>query len=268
MTRWRQLIGLDTTADPAAVRSLLDAADHLVVLTGAGVSAPSGLPTLRGPSAATGPGEPMEPVTAADLEVRPADTYDFFRHLSAHTPGASPTAAHQAIAEAQRRFRAQGRTLTLATLNGDDLHERAGAATNRLHGSYLHARCTACTERFEDRDAGSWCECGQVLRPDAVLLGEEPDAGADWLVRRSLRSADVFLAVGVSGSASPVFDYARAVAANGGRSVAITRRPDRALHAVFDAVLDLDADSLAVLLEPLAFRGASPSSGRHRVFAP
>ncbi|MGH1504567.1 MAG: SIR2 family NAD-dependent protein deacylase [Acidimicrobiales bacterium] len=262
------MIGLDPTPDPASVRTLLDQTRHLVVLTGAGISAPAGLPTLRGPSSATGPGEPMEPVTAADLEVRPADTYDYFRCLAAHTPTVSPTAAHEAIAEAQRRFRGEGRSFALATLNGDDLHERAGAATTRLHGSYLHARCVRCNERFHDRAAGSPCECGDLLRPDAVLLGESPDAGADWLMRRALRNAEVFLAVGMSGSASPVYDYARTVASNGGRTVMVTRDPARDLRSVFDVVLDLDADALAVLLEPLAFRGASPSSGRHRVSAP
>lgn len=150
-------------------------ARRVFVLTGAGVSAESGVPTFRdGGNSAVWKGMPFDAITSArmiqgDL---PAvwEWFDDRRRLLQHL---QPNVAHKAIADWQRRFD----NFTLVTQNVDGLHQKAGSRdVFELHGSIWRARCIACHTRYEisreERRPQECAACGDAVRPDVVLFGE------------------------------------------------------------------------------------------------
>lgn len=196
-------------------------ADHIVILTGAGVSAESGLPTFR---AADGlwEGHRIEDVATPEAFLRhPALVQQFYNQRRAALKTVQPNAAHMAIARLQRDWPGQ---VTLITQNVDDLHERGGSpAVLHMHGELLSARCLACGKtQFWDGDLGpdSTCrrcrECGE-LRPDIVWFGEMPYCLDE--IYTALEGADRFLAIGTSGKVYPAAGFVSAATRAGARTL-------------------------------------------------
>ena len=191
----------------------------IVVLTGAGISAESGLPTFRGGDGLW-MGWRLEEVATADAFARQPDVvqrfYDQCRRqlLAAEVV---PNAAHRALAGLEDRW--PGRVL-IATQNIDDLHERAGSrAVIHMHGELLKARCTACAAvcpwRSDLAVAHRCPGCGQggALRPHVVWFGEMPlelDA-----IYAALAACELFLAVGTSGQVYPAAGFVEEVRRHG-----------------------------------------------------
>jgi NAD-dependent deacetylase len=199
---------------------------RLLVLTGAGISAESGLATFRG-AGGTWEDEPVESVaTPGGFEQDPARVWRFYSERRASVAAARPNAAHEALAEIERRL---GDRFLLATQNVDGLHRAAGSErVVELHGSLWRSRCSRCDRPpFEDRafpvepplPVCEACSAASVppafLRPSIVWFGERLEPLDEHRVRRFLRDADLggapllFLGVGTSGSVWPAAGYVR-----------------------------------------------------------
>jgi NAD-dependent deacetylase len=193
-------------------------ARSVAVLTGAGVSAESGIPTFR--DAQTGlwarydPGDLATP-EAFDRNPRLVwEWYDYRRGLVA---AASPNSAHMALAALERRFS----DFTLITQNVDGLHERAGSRNMiELHGNITRIICarerTVAERRHETGDIPPRClACGGLLRPDVVWFGEPLPPEAWEAALAATQRCDVFLSVGTSGIVRPAADLPLRAKRNG-----------------------------------------------------
>jgi NAD-dependent deacetylase len=179
----------------------------VAVLTGAGVSAESGVPTFRGGGgAAVWKGLPAERLASPEmLKSDPVMLWEWYNYRREIISRASPNPAHRALAEWEQSFP----TFTLITQNVDELHRAAGSRNVlELHGSLWRVRCMECGARSENRDVPlaelpPRCQCGGVLRPEVVLFGEmlPPDVYA----RASMAAAscDLFFVVGTSAVVYP-----------------------------------------------------------------
>ena len=181
-------------------------AKNVLVLTGAGVSAESGVPTFRGGgNSAVWKGMPFEVISSAIMVKRdlPAvwEWFDYRRGLLASL---QPNAAHLEIARWQNQFE----QCTVVTQNVDGLHQKAGARNViELHGSIWRARCVSCHARFEitqDQKRADLCDaCGDQLRPDVVLFGELLPTGAFELAAERASECDLCFVIGTSGLVYP-----------------------------------------------------------------
>ena len=199
--------------------------NRVVVLTGAGASAASGLPTFRGPDGLWQP----EVAWLSDARNLPAslpELWRFFCTRRADVLRARPNAAHLALAALEKRL-SPGQSLTLVTQNVDGLHQKAGSReVAELHGSLFRSRCSSpqCSlppflDQSVEEQAPSCPLCGSLLRPDIVLFGEQLPVEAEWRVKKALRDCDLFLAVGTSGSVAPTSNFVRGAANAGARTL-------------------------------------------------
>lgn len=179
---------------------------RITVLTGAGISAESGLRTFR---AADGLWEDhrIEDVATPEAYRRdPALVHRFYNTRRAAAAEALPNAAHLALADLARRHE-----LTLVTQNVDDLHERAGSAqVIHMHGALNSALCAACGHRWPSpaqMDVQTLCPaCGKAAaRPDIVWFGEIPYHMEH--IFAALEKADIFAAIGTSGNVYPAAGF-------------------------------------------------------------
>ena len=211
---------VDTAAFESAARALA-AAERVTVLTGAGISAESGVPTFRGEG---GYWRNHEPTSLATPEAFRADTktvWAWYRHRQQLVRACSPNAAHHALVALQRDLEARGGDLLLVTQNVDSLHEVAGSeGVIELHGNLFADRCTACgtlapawerAEAFDvdpddpdqDPELPSCEACGGLTRPGVVWFGESLPEGAIERAAEHASRADLLLVVGTSGVVYP-----------------------------------------------------------------
>ena len=199
--------GTESEALTRVALRLADAAG-VTVLTGAGVSAASGVPTFRGPGGLWRQHRPESLATADAFARDPRLVWEWYDWRRQTIAGCEPNAAHQVIAAWGRRLRG----FQLVTQNVDGLHERAGSAgVIRLHGSIWHLRCwNACGGSGEWRDQRvplpalppSCPACGGLARPAVVWFGEPLDPRA-WTAADAAVRCAVFLAVGTSAVVQP-----------------------------------------------------------------
>jgi NAD-dependent deacetylase len=205
--------------------------EHIFVLTGAGVSAESGLGTFRGDDGLWVSGRFLdenglqreirleELATPEGFRANPARVCAFYTARRANMVGAEPNAAHAALARLSRELAARGGRLTLVTQNIDTLHEAAGSPeVIHMHGRIDRTLCAHCGHEHDDSGALSVdrpCpSCGKSggLRPAVVWFGEMP-VQMD-LIQTRLVTADRFVAIGTSGSVYPANTFV-AMAARG-----------------------------------------------------
>jgi NAD-dependent deacetylase len=206
---------------------------RIVVLTGAGVSVASGLPTYRGPGGLWEKAEIARLVEARNLPGSLPGLWRLYAERRAVALRAEPNAAHRALADLERRLNtpADPRRMTVITQNVDGLHQRAGSENVvELHGSAFRTRCTACDlPPFPDTaayDGVPPCpRCGAPLRPDVVLFGETLPEAALEAVAEALGGCDLFLSVGTSGLVTPAANFVRAAVYVGARTVAVNVEP-------------------------------------------
>jgi NAD-dependent deacetylase len=187
---------------------------NIFVLTGAGISAESGLGTFRDRN---GQGvwarfDPMKLATPEAFARDPDTVLAFYDLRRRNLLKAEPNAAHRALARLEQALCSRGRHLTLVTQNIDDLHERAGSQrVIHMHGELLKARCEQCNSvrRWPaDLSPSDVCpDCGRAggLRPHVVWFGEMPLDMHD--IDRALRNADLFVAIGTSGAVYPAAGF-------------------------------------------------------------
>ena len=231
-----------TQGDLDAGRSLLRAANRVVVFTGAGVSAESGIPTFR--DALTGLWATYDPERLATKEGFVADpslVWRWYASRRARVRTGAPNAAHVAIASLQT-----SRPTTVVTQNVDGLHARAGTRDSvELHGNMVRARCLAdCgwsgdTDALEATDARvpPRCpHCGANARPDVVWFGEALPERQWTRAEAACRQADLCLVVGTSGLVHPAAQLPT-IAKAAGSSIVVVGPDATALDEVADVVL-------------------------------
>jgi NAD-dependent deacetylase len=182
---------------------------NIVVLTGAGISAESGLNTFRGPGGLW-EGHRVEDIcTPEALERNRALVLDFYDQRRAALSGVEPNAGHLALARLDREWRGD---LLIVTQNVDDLHERAGAKRMlHMHGELMSAFCEHCRHRARfggtmvDGTRCGGCGAADTLRPDIVFFGEMPYEMDR--IDAALRDADLFVSIGTSGAVYPAAGY-------------------------------------------------------------
>ena len=203
---------------------------NIVVLTGAGISAESGIATFRGPGGLW-EGHRVEDVcTPEALAADPELVHRFYDLRRAALAEVEPNAAHRALARLDAAWAGE---LLIVTQNVDDLHERAGAPIGggrmlHMHGELLSALCAACGAREPWSGAlpeGSVCgACGAAaLRPDIVFFGEMPYQMER--IEAALAKADLFVSVGTSGAVYPAAGFVQTAAYHGARTLELNLDP-------------------------------------------
>ncbi|QCB45271.1 NAD-dependent protein deacylase [Hydrogenophaga sp. PAMC20947] len=223
------------------VRVWINEARHVAVLTGAGVSAESGVPTFR--DAQTGlwaQFDPQELATEAAYRAHPERVWDWYAHRRAMLTKAEPNAGHLALAAFARRH--PGR-LSLITQNVDGLHQRAGQPdTMALHGAlgadrWLDAPRACCEAQApQDGRPPACATCGNLRRPAVVWFGENLPADALGAAESAVADCDLMLVVGTSGQVYPAAGLALAAQQQGARLVMINPEPTE-LDSIADACL-------------------------------
>lgn len=188
----------------AELRRRFASASRVVVLTGAGVSAESGVPTFRGGGNSTvWKGMPFDVISSAQMVQRdlPA-VWEWFDYRRDFMKTVQPNPGHLAIASWQRRF-AQ---LTLVTQNIDGLHQKAGSLdVIELHGNIWRARCVTCSMTIEinEQRPDACVGCGDSIRPDVVLFGELLPPGAYERAAVAASTCELCFVVGTSALVYP-----------------------------------------------------------------
>ena len=234
----------------------LDPSTHLLVLTGAGISAESGIPTFRD-AGGLWEGHAVEEVASpAGFRKDPLNVWRFYSQRRANMTGVTPNAGHAALVDVEREL---GDRFLLVTQNIDGLHTAAGSErVVEMHGNLMRSRCTVCDRAaFEDRTAyrdGVAPMCGQckargkdaLLRPDIVWFGELIPPGVLDRVERFVTAAGkhlAFLAIGTSGLVYPAAGFVDVARRAGGKSWLVNaERPANATS--FDEVVIGSAGSV------------------------
>ena len=213
--------------------------DHLFVLTGAGISAESGLPTFRGSGGLWYGHRVQEVATPEAWRANPELVWRFYSMRRRDALAAQPNAAHDALAAVEQRM---GGRFYLCTQNVDDLHERAGSQRiHHMHGTLFQSRCVKCEVPFPDKalyetsaSLPRCADCGEPVRPHIVWFGEIP---LDMeVIYRELGRATVVLVVGTSGSVYPAAGFVEIANRRGSRTVYIG--PEEPLNvSAFDEVI-------------------------------
>jgi len=189
-----------------AAREWLKEAQSVAVLTGAGISAESGIPTFRGSGGLWKQFRAEDLATPQAFARDPAtvwEWYDWRRRLIAR---AQPNPGHRALVELENRKP----RFSLITQNVDGLHDRAGSRrVFKVHGDIWTLRCTACEREWTDLtcpfpDLPPHCRCGGLVRPGVVWFGEALPADVWTEAETAATSAEVFLVVGTSAVVYPV----------------------------------------------------------------
>lgn len=207
----------------------------IVILTGAGISAESGIETFRDTDGIWSKVRLEDVATPEGFARDPAGVHAFYNARRKALRTIEPNPAHFALARLEREF---GGEVTIVTQNIDDLHERAGARNVvHMHGELLSAFCGACEARapavgdLTNELACSACGRAGLMRPDVVWFGEVPYR-MDEIFER-LDRADLFVSIGTSGAVYPAAGFVSEAARGGVSTLELNLEPSEGTH-VFD----------------------------------
>ena len=215
---------------------LVRAARRIGVLSGAGLSKASGIPTYRDADGLWMNRDALKFSHAEDLQRDPAGFTSFWAHRLGVVEAAAPNPGHLALARLQRLRPATA----LITQNVDGLLSTAGGLdVLELHGSLRRWRCDHCGNRHGPWPLHRCLRCGSHARPDVVMFGEMLNEGVLLSAQTAAQASDVFLVVGTTAVVHPAADLPLEALANGGRLITLNVEPSH-----------LDASASAVLLGP------------------
>lgn len=225
--------------------------DRVFILTGAGISAESGIPTFRGVGGLWRNYRIEEVASPLAWKRDPQLVWEFYSMRRRVAAEAKPNAGHLALAELERKL---GDRLFLCTQNVDNLHEQAGSKrVAHMHGELFRSRCDSCARSpFPDRStyeapaALPRCSCGGGIRPHICWFGEMPFAMD--LIFAALRECTVFMAIGTSGVVEPAASFVRQVSGQA-RTVYIGPEEPSNRHSFSEVFLGNSGDLLPVLFE-------------------
>lgn len=231
--------------------------DRVFVLTGAGISAESGLPTFRGADGLWRGHHVEEVATPAAFHANPEMVWQFYSERRKRHARVSPNSAHRALAELER---ALGDRFFLCTQNVDSLHEQAGSVRiMHMHGRLMQTRCSreGCrTPAFDDERAyltraeiPTCPKCGALLRPHICWFGEMP-FGMDRIFEE-LRACTVLLTIGSSGVVEPAASFVRMARVTKAKAIYIG--PEEPANSMFfdEVVLGKAGEVLPELIKEL-----------------
>ncbi|HZQ55984.1 MAG TPA: NAD-dependent deacylase [Bryobacteraceae bacterium] len=207
-------------------RTLVRRAQRIAALTGAGISAESGVPTFRGAAGLWKQFRPEELATPQAFRRDPAlvwKWYDWRRSMIAQV---KPNPGHAALATLERR----ANTFTLITQNVDGLHQQAGSEdVLEVHGSIWRLRCTACSREWLDRtvplSVPPHCECGAMARPAVVWFGEALPPDIWSTAEQAVSSCDLLLVIGTSAVVYPAAGLVPLARGRGTKIVEVNIQP-------------------------------------------
>lgn len=200
---------------------------NIAVLTGAGVSAESGLATFRGPGGLWEGHRVEDVATPAAFARDPALVHTFYNARRAKLAQVEPNAAHEALARLDAKWRGK---LLVVTQNVDNLHERAGSKRLiHMHGELTKGWCLSCNERFGwEGPMGTGTECpgcgtAGLFRPDIVWFGEMPYEMEQ--IDAALQQCDLFVSIGTSGAVYPAAGLVQTARYCGARTLELNLEP-------------------------------------------
>ncbi|ESO86512.1 hypothetical protein LOTGIDRAFT_207074 [Lottia gigantea] len=239
-----QIMAKRPSSDMAGFREEFSKAKHIVVLTGAGVSAESGVPTFRGAGGYWRKWQAQQLASPEAFTDNPSLVWEFYHYRREVMASKHPNPAHIAIAECEKRLKSQNRRVVIVTQNIDGLHKRAGSEDIiELHGNLFKTRCLKCGEIAVNNDSPI-CEalrgkgapepdapdgkipedqlprckktdCSGLLRPQVVWFGENLDPKVLDKSFSELENCDLCLVVGTSSVVYPAAMFAPQVASRG-----------------------------------------------------
>ena len=210
---------------------------RIVILTGAGISAESGLGTFRDVGGLWSQYDLEEVATPQGFARNPALVHDFYNARRANMLDAAPNAAHAALARLEAEYPGE---VLIVTQNVDDLHERAGSKNVlHMHGALSGAVCAACDHRWpapRAMDPAAPCPActAPMARPDIVWFGEMPFHMDE--IGHALARADLFVSIGTSGEVYPAAGFVDEARACGVETLEINLEPSR-VPGLFDRVI-------------------------------
>ena len=237
----------------ARARRRIAASDSIMVITGAGISAESGIPTFRGDDGIWNKVDPMEYATPEAFRADPVKVWRWYDERRQEMAKGKPNAAHLALA----RLEQSGKRVFIVTQNVDDLHEQAGSTeVVHIHGSIWHVRCDRDGTLEENREVPLTqlppvCPCGNEMRPAVVWFGENLPPGPVEAVQRHLFEAEsnVGLVVGTEASFGYILQWVFELKEQGAMIVTVNPRTT-GLDALADLHLQGKAGDILPRLLP------------------
>lgn len=209
------------------VRQWLARADHVAVLTGAGISAESGVPIFRGAGGLWQQHRPEDLATPEAFARNPKLVWEWYDWRRVQVAAAIPNPAHLALVALER----SSSHFTLITQNVDGLHDRAGSRhVLKLHGDLWQLPCTGCGNESHNTEVPlselpPHCSCGGMLRPAVVWFGEMLPSEVLHAASEATVQSQVFLVIGTSALVQPAASLPLLARQNGARVVEINREP-------------------------------------------
>ena len=251
---------IGTALDDAA--ELFRRAKRVVVLTGAGISTPSGIPDFRSEgSGLWSRDEPLEVASLSTFRTHPESFFKWFRPLAGQIFHAQPNAAHRTLAELEQAGIAQ----TIITQNIDMLHQKAGSKrVIEMHGTLQTLSCTQCyksfdssefVERFISDGTIPFCpDCNGILKPDVILFGEQLPQTAWFEAQREARSCDLMMVAGSSLEVLPVAGLPMQAVDRGAHLIVVNNSPTY-INVRADVVIMGDVASILPEIAKRALHG-------------
>jgi NAD-dependent deacetylase len=241
------------------LESKLDSARSIAVLTGAGVSAESGVPTFRDPG---GLWEHFRPEELANVDAflgNPDLVWSWYSWRRTLIADVRPNPGHYALAEMESFVG----DFTLITQNVDNLHRRAGSTkVVELHGNIERNFCIDCRKEYSSIEAppsktAVRCSCGGLIRPGVVWFGEMLPAGELRAAWDAAERADVFFSVGTSGAVYPAAQLPSVARQHGAYVVEINPQPSEQRHVMHECISGTSGTVLPVIADLLKRRRSS-----------
>jgi NAD-dependent deacetylase len=234
------------------VRERLSSARRVTVLTGAGISADSGIPTFRGPDGLWKNFRAEDLATPEAFMRDPALVWEWYNWRRELLATKEPNQAHRALVDIEDKMESRHAQFCLLTQNVDGLHGFAGSRSLiELHGNIWKVRCTGCGAVMEDRRVPipilpHCSSCGKMLRPHIVWFGESLNSNDVDLAIVALENCEVMLVIGTSGVVQPAASFASTARAAGAFVVEIN--PDASSAAAHIALRGRAAEVVPLLV--------------------
>ena len=250
-------------SDLEAAAAAIAGAQQVVALTGAGISAESGLATFRDPlDGLWAKYDPTELATPEAFARDPDLVTRWYDMRRTRCLAASPNAGHEALCRLATRMDAESRQFTLLTQNVDRLHQRAGSTdVVELHGTLVEWHCATCNAPAIDLpdplpSTPLPCDCGGLFRPGVVWFGESLPQDAIEAAYSAIQSCDVFLSIGTSALVQPAASFVHIVAQRGGMTIEVNRDPTPISSLVTWSLQGSAGELLPQLVDAATNRGA------------
>ena len=249
-------------AEVKLAATLLASKQQVCILTGAGISAESGIPTFRDKQTGLWENYRAEDLATPEAFTRdPKLVWSWYQWRRQMVADKAPNPAHHALAQWQYHAQTSDQTVTLITQNVDDLHEQAGSAVTHLHGQLWRDRCGQCEIPYPEQSRGAYIKqdtirfndklitcphCDGYIRPDIVWFGEALPVQAWQTAEEAAANCDVFISIGTSSLVYPAAGLSQLAKQNGAQVIEIN--PDPTPNTIVDITLIEKAGVILPLL--------------------